>query len=81
VINTCWTCETFVSVDSLKRVGVILMNCVCDLYFIVFYERALVGQCTEYTNMRGMSNIHYSSWRYVYICDLAFYIITVICVM
>ena len=42
----------------LKHVGIIFMNCVYDLYFIVFYERAFVGQCTEYTNKHGMSNIH-----------------------
>jgi hypothetical protein len=38
----------------LKDVEVIVMNCIYDLYFIVFYERAFVGQCIEYTNMHGM---------------------------
>ena len=28
----------------LKHGGVIFMNCVHDLYFIVLYERAFVGQ-------------------------------------
>jgi hypothetical protein len=42
----------------LKHVGVIFMNCVYELYFIVFYESGYVAQYTEYTNMHGMHNIH-----------------------
>ena len=32
----------------LKHVGVIFMNCVYDLHFIVFYERAFVGHFSAY---------------------------------